>query len=78
MIVVSKKGYTKIKLTDKQMSVIMSALAAATMHWDDIKDPEVTTTRDDLINVGYELLTKFIGTTDLSKVEIFDGTDKEK
>lgn len=52
MIVVTRKGKTKLTLTDKQMSVLMSALAAATVNWEELKDPGVTTTKDDLIELS--------------------------
>lgn len=56
MIVVTSKGKTKLTLTDKQMSVLMSALAAATVNWEELKDPEVTTTQDDLIKLSTYVL----------------------
>ena len=56
MIVVTRKGKTKLTLTDKQMSVLMSALAAATVNWEELKDPEVTTTQDDLIKLSFYVL----------------------
>ena len=52
MIVVTRKGKTKLTLTDKQMSALMSALAAATVNWEKLKDPEVTTTKDDLMELS--------------------------
>lgn len=56
MIVVTRKGKTKLTLTDKQMSALMSALAAATVNWEKLKDPEVTTTKDDLIKLSTYIL----------------------
>lgn len=55
MIVVTRKGKTKLTLTDKQMSVLMSALAE-TVNWEELKDPEVTTTKEDLLELGIYLL----------------------
>ena len=52
MIVVTRKGKTKLTLTDKQMSALTSALAAATVNWEELKDPGVTTTQDDLIELS--------------------------
>ena len=56
MIVITSKGKTKLTLTDKQMSALMSALAAATVNWEELKDPEVTTTKEDLLNLGAYVL----------------------
>ena len=56
MIVVTRKGKTKLTLTDEQLSVLMSALAAATVNWEELKDPEVTTTKDDLIELSAYVL----------------------
>lgn len=52
MIVVTRKGKTKLTLTDKQLSALMSALAAATVNWEELKDPGVTTMKDDLIELS--------------------------
>ena len=52
MRVVTRKGKTELTLTDKQMSALMSALAAAAVNWEELKDPEVTTTKDDLIKLS--------------------------
>lgn len=56
MIVITSKGKTKLTLTDKQMSVLMSALAVATVNWEELKDPEVTTTKEDLLSLGVYVL----------------------
>lgn len=56
MIIMTQKGKTKLVLTDKQMSVLMSALSAATVNWNELKDPEVTTTQDDLIQLSAYVL----------------------
>lgn len=56
MIIITSKGKTKLILTDKQMSALMSALAAATVNWEELKDPEVTTTKEDLLRLGVHLL----------------------
>ncbi len=52
MIIITSKGKTKLTLTDKQMSALMSALAAATVNWEELKDPEVTTTKEDLLELS--------------------------
>lgn len=56
MKVITSKGKTKLTLTDKQMSALMSALAAATVNWEELKDPEVTTTKEDLLSLGVYVL----------------------
>ena len=58
MIVETSKGKTELTLTDKQMSVLMSALAAATVNWEEIKDPEVTTTKEDLLKLSTYVLVQ--------------------
>lgn len=58
MIVITSKGKTKLILTDRQMSALMSALAAATVNWEELKDPEVTTTKEDLMNLSAYILVK--------------------
>ena len=60
MKIISKKGRAKVKLNDEQMSAIMSALAVATVHWDELKDPEVTVTKYDLLNSGLHLLESYM------------------
>lgn len=52
----TREGETKLTLTDKQMSALMSALAAATVNWEELKDPEVTTTKEDLLGLGAYIL----------------------
>lgn len=61
MIIVSKRGHGKVKLTDEQMSHIMSGLAAAYAKWDQIKDKEVSTTKNDLLLVSSHLLDSYAG-----------------
>lgn len=56
MIIMTQKGKTKLVLTDKQMSALVSALAAATVNWNELKDPEVSTTQDDLIQLSAYVL----------------------
>lgn len=56
MIVITREGKTKLTLTDKQMSALMSALAAATVNWEELKDPGVTTTKEDLIKLSTYVL----------------------
>jgi hypothetical protein len=56
MIIETTNGKTKLTLTDKQMSVLMSALAAATVNWEELKDPEVTTTKADLLELSTYVL----------------------
>lgn len=58
MIVITSKDKTKLILTDRQMSALMSALAAATVNWEELKDPEVTTTKEDLMNLSAYILVK--------------------
>lgn len=70
MKIISKKGYAKVKLNDKQMSAIMSALAVATIHWDELKDPEVTATRDDLLRAGLHLVESYMKADGVSEKEM--------
>lgn len=56
MIVITREGKTKLTLTDKQMSALMSALAAAAVNWEELKDPEVTTTKEDLLSLSAYVL----------------------
>lgn len=58
MIVETSRGKTELTLTDKQMSALMSALAAATVNWEEIKDPEVTTTKEDLLKLSTYVLVQ--------------------
>lgn len=67
MIVVTREGNTKLTLTDKQLSALMSALAAATVHWEKLKDPEVTTTKEDLLELAIYLIGQ--ANIEISKVE---------
>ena len=60
MIVETNTGYTRIKFSDKQLSVLMSALAVATVKWNEIKDPEVTTTEKDLEKLSIYILERTI------------------
>lgn len=70
MIIKSKKGYAKVKLDDKQMSAIMSALAVANNYWDELKDPEVTTTKDDLLHAGLHLVESYMKANGVSEKEM--------
>lgn len=70
MIIKSKKGYAKVKLDDKQMSAIMSAMAVATVHWDELKDPEVTATRDDLLHASLHLIESYMKANGVSEKEM--------
>ena len=70
MKIISKKGHAKVKLNDKQMSAIMSALAVATVHWDELKDPEVTATQDDLLHAGLHLIESYLKANGVSEKEM--------
>lgn len=76
MIIKSKKGYAKVDINDKQMSAIMSAIAAATVHWDEIKDPEVTTSEEDLIRAGLHLIESYLKANGASEKELSEVLDK--
>lgn len=76
MKIISKKGHAKVKLNDKQMSAIMSALAVATVHWEEIKDPEVTATQDDLSRAGLHLIESYLKANGASEKEISEVFDK--
>ena len=60
MIVETNTGYTRIKFSDKQLSALMSALAVVTVKWNEIKDPEVTTTKEDLVDLSIYILERTI------------------
>lgn len=60
MKVITSKGKTKFTLTDKQMSVLMSALAVATVNWEELKDPEVTTTKKDLLELATYIIKEVL------------------
>ena len=60
MIVETNTEYTRIKFSDKQLSALMSALAVATVKWNEIKDPEVTTTKEDLEELSIYILERTI------------------
>lgn len=70
MKIISKKGHAKVDINDKQMSAIMSALAVATVHWDELKDPEVTATRDDLLHAGLHLVESYMKANGVSEKEM--------
>lgn len=76
MIIKSKNGHAKVDIDDKQMSATMSAIAAATVHWDEIKDPEVTTTEEDLIRAGWYLIESYLKANGASEKELSEALDK--
>lgn len=76
MKIVSKKGHAKVDINDKQMSAIMSALAAATVHWEEIKDPEVTATQEDLLRAGLHLIESYLKANGASEKELSEVLDK--
>ena len=75
MIIRTDKGSGKVKLTDEQMSAIMSALAVATVHWDELADPEVTTNKATLIGVSHYLLTAYAKSVGISEKEVAEAID---
>lgn len=52
MIVVTKKNKTKIVLNDKQLSNLLSLLAVGVVKFEQLKDKEVLTSREDLIELS--------------------------
>lgn len=76
MRIITEKGKGKVKLTDEQMSAIMSALAVATVHWDELADPEVITSRATLIGVSHYLLTAYAKSVGISEKEVKEAIDK--
>lgn len=76
MRIITEKGKGKVKLTDEQMSVIMSALALATAHWDELADPGVTTNTATLIGVSHYLLTAYAKSVGVSAKEVKEAIDK--
>lgn len=73
MRIVTGKGKGKVKLTDEQMSAIMSALALATAHWDELADPGVTTNVATLIGVSHYLLTAYAKSVGVSEKEVAEA-----
>lgn len=76
MRIITRKGKGKVNLTDEQMSAIMSALAVATVHWDELADPEVTTNRATLIGTSYHLLTTYAKSAGVSEKELAEALDE--
>lgn len=76
MKILTEKGKGKVKLTDEQMSVIFSGLAVAIVHWNELADPEVTTTREDLIETSHYLLTAYAKSVGVSAEEVREAIDK--
>lgn len=76
MRIVTEKGKGKVRLTDEQMSAIMSALAVATVHWDELADPEVTTSRATLIGTSYYLLKTYAKSAGVSEKELAEALDE--
>ena len=73
MRIVTRKGKGKVNLTDEQMSAIMSALAVATVHWDELADPKVTTNRATLIGTSYYLLKTYAKSAGVSEKELAEA-----
>lgn len=73
MIIITEKGKGKVKLTDKQMSVIMSGLAVATVHWNELADQEVTTTSKDLLVTSFYLLKTYAKSAGISEKDVIEA-----
>lgn len=76
MIIRTDEGSGEVKLTDEQMSAIMSGLAVATVHWNELADPEVTTTKEKLIETSHYLLTAYAKSVGISKKEVAEAIDE--
>lgn len=57
MIIVTSKDKIKLILNDKQLSILMSALACATVKWNKVKDKEVKWTQKDLWELSEYIYT---------------------
>lgn len=60
------------------MSALLSALAAATVNWEELKDPEVTTTKEDLLELSAYILNQAIGRLHKRMIEPLQAKDKEE
>lgn len=60
MIVETNTGYTKIILSDKQLSVLLSVLDVVTDKWNELKGSEETTTAKDLTELTIYILERTI------------------
>lgn len=76
MKIITDKGKGKVKLTDKHMSAIMSGLAVATMYWDKLADPEVTVSREDLLNTSWYLLKTYAKSAGVSEEEVAEAIER--
>ena len=56
MKVISNKGYVKLKLSDKSLSAILSLMAVGACKFDELKDKEVTVTKEDILEAGTEIM----------------------
>lgn len=59
MKVVTPKGKTKIVFTDAQLGHLMSLLAVGVVEFEQLKDPEVSTTKEDLVELSKHILDNF-------------------
>jgi hypothetical protein len=74
----TKKGKGKVKLTDEQMSAIMSGLAIASVHCDELVDPEVATSKETFINTSNYLLKTYAKSAGNSEKELVEAIYKAK
>ena len=59
MKVVTSKGKTEIVFTDAQLGHLMSLLAVGVVKFDEFKDPEVSTTKEDLLELSKHIIDNF-------------------
>ena len=56
MRVITNKGYVKLKISDKSLSAILSLMAVGAVKFDELKDKEVTVTKEDILEAGVEIM----------------------
>lgn len=76
MIIVTQKNKTKLVLNDKQLSDLVSLLAVGVVEFDKLKDKEVTTTREDLLELSDHIF-KTIGINFKDRQDIQNGQHRK-
>lgn len=56
MRIFTKRGFTEVKLTDKELSTILTCIAIAKNNWH-LRDKEVSITSGDVMEVFVKLLS---------------------
>lgn len=81
MKIKSDPGEGFIRLTDEQISHLMSALAFATVYWDCSVEEDNSTTAEDLMDVSISILEQYSGDdikNILDQVDDPEGPEVEK